>query len=79
MITLNFNYEVLQDRLVTIKLPEEVPSGRHDLVIVLDEKESGKKPGNSDSRKLMLYSKAVAAFNNIDGVAYQRKLRSEWS
>jgi hypothetical protein len=37
MLTLNIDYEVLQDRLVTIKLPEEVRLGRHELVIVVDE------------------------------------------
>lgn len=36
MITLNIDYEVLQDRLVTIKLPESVSVGRHELVIVLE-------------------------------------------
>jgi hypothetical protein len=37
MITLNINYEVLPDRLVTIKLPESVSVGRHELVIVLED------------------------------------------
>lgn len=37
MLTLNINYEVLPDRLVTIKLPETVSLGRHELVIVLEE------------------------------------------
>jgi hypothetical protein len=40
MLTLNIDYEVLQDRLVTIKLPEEVRLGRHELVIVVDEQPS---------------------------------------
>jgi len=40
MLTLNIDYEVLQDRLVTIKLPEEVLLGRHELVIVVDEQPS---------------------------------------
>jgi len=37
MLTLNIDYEVLPDRLVTIKLPETVPLGRHKLVIVLED------------------------------------------
>ena len=37
MLTLNVDYEVLPDRLVIIKLPDEVRLGRHQLVIVLDE------------------------------------------
>lgn len=38
MITLNIDYEVLPDRLVTIKLPETVSIGRHELVIVLEDR-----------------------------------------
>jgi len=40
MLTLNINYEVLPDRLVTIKLPEEVRPGWHELVIVVEEQPS---------------------------------------
>jgi hypothetical protein len=40
MLTLNIDYEVLPDRLVTIKLPETVRLGRHELVIVLEEQSS---------------------------------------
>ena len=37
MPTFNVDYEVLLDRLVTIKLPEEVRLGLHELVIVVEE------------------------------------------
>jgi len=40
MPTLNVDYEVLLDRLVTIKLPEEVRVGLHELVIVVEEQPS---------------------------------------
>lgn len=40
MLTLNIDYDVLADRLVTIKLPEEVRPGRHELLIVLEEQPS---------------------------------------
>ena len=40
MLTLNIDYEVLPDRLVTIKLPETVRLGRHELVIVVEEQPS---------------------------------------
>lgn len=34
---INIDYEVLPDRLVTIKLPEEICPGRHELVSVVEE------------------------------------------
>ncbi|MGB7511878.1 MAG: hypothetical protein WBP54_11415 [Pelodictyon phaeoclathratiforme] len=79
MITLTINYDILPDRLVTIKLPEEVPTGRHDLVIVLDEKDAGIKRSVTDTEKLMQFAGTVTAFKNIDGIAYQREVRSEWN
>ncbi len=71
MLTLTLNYEVLPDRLITIKLPEEVSPGRHELVFVLDEKNV---PDNI-SKKLMKYAGTVSAFKQIDGVAYQREVQ----
>jgi hypothetical protein len=79
MITLALNYEVLPNRLVTIKLPEGVPEGRHDLVVVLDEKESEKNPAKSHAEELMQFAGTVTAFKEIDGVTYQREIRSEWN
>jgi len=44
---------------VTIKLPERVPAGLHDLVVVLDEKESGKNPVKSNAEELMQFAGTV--------------------
>ncbi len=80
MLTLNIEYEVLPDRLITIKLPETVCLGRHELVIVLEENAAGKNVTEDiNAKRLMQFAGAVAAFNGIDGVEYQRKVRSEWN
>ena len=77
MLTLSIDCEVLPDRLVTIKLPETVRLGRHELVIVLEEDNIG---GNLEdtSAALMYFGGAVAAFRGVDGVEYQNRVRSEW-
>jgi len=74
MLTLNIDYEVLPDRLVTIKLPETVRIGRHELVIVLEE-----HAADTNAKSLMQFSGAVTTFNEVDGVEYQKKIRSEWN
>lgn len=79
MLTLNINYEVLPDRLVTIKLPETVCPGKHELVIVLEENAVDENVEDTHAKKLMQFAGAVAAFKGVDGVEYQRKVRSEWS
>jgi len=79
MLTLNINYEVLQDRLVTIKLPETVCPGKHELVIVLEENAADENVEDTHVKKLMQFAGSVTAFNGVDGVEYQKKVRSEWS
>jgi len=79
MLILNINYDVLPDRLVTIKLPETVRVGRHELVIVLAENDADKNVADSNAKMLMQFAGSVTAFNRIDGVEYQKKVRSEWN
>ena len=79
MLTLNIDYEVLPDKLVTIRLPETVRLGRDELVIVLDENGDDKNVAVTNAKTLMQFAGAVGAFNGIDGVEYQLKLRSEWN
>ncbi len=79
MLTLNIEYEVLPDRLVTIKLPETVRLGRHELVIVLEENAAGQNATDTNAEMLMQFAGAVTAFDGIDGVEYQKKVRSEWN
>ena len=79
MLTLNIDCEVLPDRLVTIKLPETVRLGRHELVIVLEERDADKNVADTNAKILMRFSGAVTAFDGVDGVDYQKKIRSEWN
>ena len=79
MLILNIEHEVLPDRLVTIKLPEPVCFGRHELVIVLEENAAGKNATDINAKMLMQFAGTVTAFNGIDGVEYQKKVRSEWN
>ena len=80
MLTLNIDYEVLPDRLLTIKLPETVSVGRHEMVIVLEENEAAEtNVVKANEKKLMQFAEAVSAFNGVDGVEYQKNLRKEWS
>lgn len=73
MLTLNIEYEVLPDRLVTIKLPETVRLGRHELVIVLEENAAAQNATGTNAEMLMRFAGAVTAFNGVDGVEYQKR------
>jgi hypothetical protein len=79
MLTLSIDYDVLPDRLVTIKLPETVRLGRHELVLVLEESDADKNVADTNATMLMQFAGVVTAFNGVDGVEYQQKVRSEWN
>ena len=79
MITLTLQYNVLPDRLITIKLPEKVSTGCHNLVVVLDELPTVEQHQTTETQNLMHFAGTVAAFKEYDGVAYQREVRSEWN
>jgi len=79
MLTLNINYEVRADRIVTIRLPDTVRPGRHELVIVLDEESLPRVESSAQAELLMQFAGTVAAFSSVDGVEFQREARSEWS
>ncbi|MBS4095398.1 MAG: hypothetical protein KGZ83_01000 [Sulfuricella sp.] len=76
MLTMKIQCDVAADHTVTVKLPEEVGIGRHELVLVVDI-EMEKPVLGADA--LMRLSGSVPAFAALDGVAYQRALRDEWS
>jgi len=79
MLTLNINYDVLPDRLVTIKLPETIHLGRYELLIVLEKNDAGINAENTNAKQIMKFAGAVTAFAGIDGVEYQKKVREEWN
>lgn len=79
MLTLNIDYDVLPDRVVTIKLPETVSPGRHALVLVLQETAADRNLTVTNTEALMKIAGSVTAFDGIDGVEYQQKIRSEWN
>lgn len=79
MLTLNIDYEVMQDRVVTFKLPETVRLGRHELVVVVEENASTRIKTDSNAQALMQFIGSVTAFKQTDGLEYQQAVRAEWN
>ncbi|MBF0319635.1 MAG: hypothetical protein HQL01_07530 [Nitrospirae bacterium] len=77
MLTLRIQCNVPPDRTITLKLPDQVKPGQHELVLVVD-KTGHEEDIISDAEKLMKFSGAVPTFSGVDGVKYQRSLRDEW-
>lgn len=70
MISFRINIAVNRDRKIELQLPSEVSEGDHEAFIVIDENVGKPKRGLNDF---------VGAIDwTVDGLDYQRQIRSEW-
>ncbi|MEO5348676.1 MAG: hypothetical protein H7836_03400 [Magnetococcus sp. YQC-3] len=77
MLAITIQCEVPQERTITVRLPDQVEPGTHELVLVFNQSTSVQAvPGHLQD--LMQLSGAVPAFATVDGVVWQRSLRDEW-
>uniref|UniRef100_Q3ASC6 Uncharacterized protein n=1 Tax=Chlorobium chlorochromatii (strain CaD3) TaxID=340177 RepID=Q3ASC6_CHLCH len=78
MLTISTTYDVQSDRLVTIKLPQEVYPGKHELLIVVEQQKKEKRIGTTIANSIMRFAGTVPAFRSLDGVSFQQSIRMKW-
>ncbi len=61
--------------MVTFKMPNDIPLGRHQFILVVDDNPI--IPNNKDGFKKLL-AQTQGIWKQGDGLAYQTKLREEW-
>lgn len=76
MLTMKIQCDVSADRLVTVKLPDQVAVGKHELVLTVD---AGSEPVGDDAVPLMKLAGSIPVFRETDAVAWQHAQRDEWS
>ena len=76
MRAITYELELKDDRTITITLPEDIPLGKHQMVVVIDEhvKDSVSPRDTYDE----LLSKTSGLWKQGDGLRYQEKMRDEW-
>lgn len=77
MLTLTLQCEVPKERTLTVQLPDSVEPGLHELVMVLAP--SSPSPAPDQAASIMKLAGSVPSFAAVDGVAWQRTQRDEWS
>jgi len=78
MRTMTYEVDIHEERTVTFKIPDDIPLGRHQLTLIVDEKPiSGKKSRDKKAFKQLL-EQTRGIWEHGDGLAYQLKLRDEW-
>ncbi|MDP3839041.1 MAG: hypothetical protein Q8Q54_08995 [Methylococcales bacterium] len=70
--TLTYELDLPQSRTIQLKLPDTIKTGKHHIVLVIDEKEDQ----TDDFQQLLNATKGL--WQQGDGLAYQQALRNEW-
>ena len=74
---ITYELELKDDRTITITLPQDIPLGKHQVVLVIDEYvKDDMRPREAFDELLMLTS---GLWKQGDGLRYQEKIRDEWN
>ncbi len=74
MRTITYDLDLDENRTIHLKFPEDIPLGRHQVIVIVDE-----NPANPDEDNFEEILKDTAGiWKHHDGLTYQIKLRSEW-
>ncbi len=78
MVTITRKLDIPEDRTLVIKLPDTVPSGPHEVVVIVREETIDRTSSDSNAEELMRFAGTIQSFSGIDGLEYQRHIRAEW-
>ena len=77
MRAITYELELKDNRTVTITLPEDIPLGKHQIVVIIDEHvKDDVKPRDTYDELLL---KTSGLWKQGDGLRYQEKIRDEWN
>ena len=77
MRAITYELELKDNRTVTITLPEDIPLGKHQIVVIIDEHvKDDVKPRDTYDELLL---KTSGLWKQGDGLHYQKKIRNEWN
>lgn len=76
MRTLQYELDVNDNRMITIKLPDDILPGKHQIIIVVDAPHPVQPDGDDHFRRLL--NKTSGIWTKGDGLKYQTGIRDEW-
>jgi hypothetical protein len=77
MRAITYELEIKDDRTVTLTLPEDIPLGKHQIIVVIDEQVNDDGMPRDTYDELLLQTSGV--WKQGDGLRYQEKIRDEWN
>jgi hypothetical protein len=77
MRAITYELDLKDDRTVTLTLPKDVPLGKRQIIIVIDDHTPEQVVTPETYEALLL--KTSGLWKQEDGLRYQERLRDEWN
>jgi hypothetical protein len=77
MRAITYQLELKDDHVVTITLPKDVPVGKHQIIVVIDDRVKDTDMNDDTFGELLL--KTSGLWKQGDGLHAQEKIRDEWN
>ena len=77
MRAITYELELKDDRTVTITLPQDIPLGKHQVVLVIDDHVKGAVSPEETYDELL--RQTCGLWKQGDGLGYQEQMRDEWN
>lgn len=76
MRTLNYELYIQNDRTIRIQLPDDISPGKHQIVLIIDEKQNSPAENIDEFHRLLHATEGI--WRQGDGLAYQESIRNQW-
>jgi hypothetical protein len=76
MYAVTMQCEIPEERTLTVKLPDSIQPGTHEVMVIVDEVEA--RSPRVARGGLMRFAGAIPSLADVEGVAAQRAMREEW-
>lgn len=76
MYSVTLQCEIPEERTLTVKLPDTIQPGTHEVMVIVDEAEA--RSSCAAGGGLMRFAGAIPGLVGVEGLAAQRAMREEW-
>jgi hypothetical protein len=76
MYAVTMQCEIPEERTLTLKLPDSIQPGTHEVMVIVDEAEA--RSSRAAGGGLMRFAGAIPSLVGVEGLAAQRAMREEW-
>jgi hypothetical protein len=74
MHTITYEVDIREERTVTFKIPDDIPLGRHQLTVIVDDKPIFRKKSRDKKAFKQLLEQTRGIWKHGDGLAYREQI-----